>query len=112
MRKADSSFLQNQLAEKQSFVEDLTKLLDDLETARLEDPLERERLQAEENRLAHGVRLQQGVMALIGRLPGAAWTMERSYRLFLRWRPALQRWASRLDRPGLDRPNSQHDAPV
>ena len=43
-------------------------LLEDLETARLEDPLERERLQAEENRLAHGVRLQEGVMALIGRL--------------------------------------------
>ncbi len=51
-------------------------------------------------------------LAVIGRLPGAAWTMERRYRLFLRWRPALQRWASRLDRPGLDRPNSQHDAPV
>ena len=44
------------------------QLLEDLETARLEDPLERERLQAEENRLAHGVRLQEGVMALIGRL--------------------------------------------
>lgn len=44
------------------------QLLEDLEMARLEDPLERERLQAEENRLAHGVRLQEGVMALIGRL--------------------------------------------
>ncbi len=44
------------------------QLLEDLETARLEDPLERELLQAEENRLAHGVRLQEGVMALIGRL--------------------------------------------
>ena len=38
-------------------------------------------------------------LALAGRVPGAAWTMERLYRFFLRWRPALQRWASRLDRP-------------
>jgi predicted DCC family thiol-disulfide oxidoreductase YuxK len=38
-------------------------------------------------------------LALVGRLPGAAWAMERLYRFFLRWRPALQRWASRLDRP-------------
>lgn len=38
-------------------------------------------------------------LALAGRLPGVAWAMERFYRLFLRVRPALQRWASRLDRP-------------
>jgi predicted DCC family thiol-disulfide oxidoreductase YuxK len=38
-------------------------------------------------------------LAWAGRLPGAAWAMERTYRLFLRARPALQRWASRLDRP-------------
>jgi predicted DCC family thiol-disulfide oxidoreductase YuxK len=38
-------------------------------------------------------------LALAGRVPGAAWAMERSYRLFLRWRPALQRWAARLERP-------------
>ena len=44
------------------------QLLEDLEAAQLEDPAERERLQAEENRLAHGVRLQEGVMTLIGRL--------------------------------------------
>ena len=44
------------------------QLLADLEAADLEDPAERERLQAEENRLAHGVRLQEGVMTLIGRL--------------------------------------------
>ncbi|MFM2080330.1 MAG: repair protein RecN [Cyanobacteriota bacterium] len=44
------------------------QLLEDLEAAGLEDPDERERLQAEENRLAHGVRLQEGVMVLIGRL--------------------------------------------
>ena len=38
-------------------------------------------------------------LALTGRLPGATWAMERTYRFFLRWRPALQRWAFRLDRP-------------
>ena len=38
-------------------------------------------------------------LARVGRLPGAAWAMERAYRLFLRVRPMLQRWASRLDRP-------------
>ena len=38
-------------------------------------------------------------LARIGRLPGVAWAMERVYRLFLRVRPVLQRWASRLDRP-------------
>lgn len=44
-------------------------------------------------------------LALAGRLPGAAWVMERSYRLFLRWRPMLQRWAFRLDRSALKRPS-------
>ena len=39
-------------------------------------------------------------LALAGRLPGAARAMERTYCFFLRWRPALQRWALRLDRPG------------
>ena len=38
-------------------------------------------------------------LALAGRLPGAAWAMERTYLLFLRWRPGLQRLASRLERP-------------
>ena len=38
-------------------------------------------------------------LALLGRLPGAGWVMERCYRFFLRWRPMLQRWASRLERP-------------
>ena len=42
--------------------------LADLEAAQLEDPQERQQLLAEENRLAHGVRLQEGVMALLGRL--------------------------------------------
>jgi DNA repair protein RecN (Recombination protein N) len=44
------------------------QLLADLEAAELGEPAERERLQAEENRLAHGVRLQEGVMTLLGRL--------------------------------------------
>jgi DNA repair protein RecN (Recombination protein N) len=48
------------------------QLLSDMEAAQLEDPAERERLQAEENRLAHGVRLQEGVMTLIGRLVDGA----------------------------------------
>ena len=38
-------------------------------------------------------------LALFGRVPGVSWAMERAYRLFLRWRPAMQRWASCLDRP-------------
>lgn len=41
-------------------------------------------------------------LAFAGRLPGAAWALERLYRLFLRGRPMLQRWASRLE---------QRDAP-
>ena len=45
-------------------------------------------------------------LALAGRLPGAVWVMERSYRLFLRWRPALQRWASRFDKPVQERSKS------
>ena len=42
-------------------------------------------------------------LALAGRLPGVAWVMERTYRLFLHLRPTLQRWASRLERPTLPR---------
>jgi predicted DCC family thiol-disulfide oxidoreductase YuxK len=38
-------------------------------------------------------------LSRVGRLPGAAWAMERVYQLFLRWRPTLQRWAVRLERP-------------
>ncbi|MDZ7856281.1 DUF393 domain-containing protein [Sphaerotilus sp.] len=37
-------------------------------------------------------------LALAGRVPGAVWAMERTYRLFLRFRPSLQRWAFRLDK--------------
>lgn len=36
-------------------------------------------------------------LAFAGRLPGASWVMERTYRVFLRWRPMLQRLASRFD---------------
>jgi predicted DCC family thiol-disulfide oxidoreductase YuxK len=55
-------------------------------------------------------------LARAGRLPGAAWAMERTYRLFLRWRPTLQRWAHHLDQRGLNRPspdrqNLHDDAP-
>jgi len=59
--RADWDQVQEQRAQQE-------QLLADLEAAQLEDPLERQRLQAEENRLAHGVRLQEGVMALLGRL--------------------------------------------
>jgi predicted DCC family thiol-disulfide oxidoreductase YuxK len=48
-------------------------------------------------------------LALAGRLPGAAWLMERGYRFFLRWRPMLQRWAFRLERSAPERP-SHRDA--
>ncbi len=55
-------------------------------------------------------------LALVGRLPGAAWVLERTYRLFLRGRPTLQRWAFRLERPGVERlgperPNPRDNAP-
>ncbi len=50
-------------------------------------------------------------LAWAGRLPGATWAMERTYRLFLRWRPALQRWALRQDRPGPCRPKPGNGAP-
>ncbi len=36
-------------------------------------------------------------LANIGRVHGAAWLMERTYRLFLHCRPTLQRWALRLE---------------
>lgn len=38
-------------------------------------------------------------LALIGRVPGATASMERAYRLFLRFRPTLQRWAAGRDKP-------------
>lgn len=44
------------------------QLLAELEAAGLEDPHERQQLQREQDRLVHGVRLQEGVMVLQGRL--------------------------------------------
>lgn len=38
-------------------------------------------------------------LALAGRLPYVSGIMEFAYRRFLRWRPMLQRWAARLDKP-------------
>jgi predicted DCC family thiol-disulfide oxidoreductase YuxK len=38
-------------------------------------------------------------LARAGRLPGMAWAMERMYCRFLHWRPLLQRWVSRRERP-------------
>jgi predicted DCC family thiol-disulfide oxidoreductase YuxK len=49
-------------------------------------------------------------LAWLGRVPGVAWAMERSYLLFLRWRPALQRWATRLDQPGPTSPHARDEA--
>jgi predicted DCC family thiol-disulfide oxidoreductase YuxK len=49
-------------------------------------------------------------LAWAGRVPGVAWIMERTYRLFLRWRPTLQRWASRLDARDLQRSRSRDSA--
>ncbi|MFY8148278.1 MAG: DNA repair protein RecN [Prochlorococcaceae cyanobacterium] len=48
------------------------QLLEDLEAASLEDPQERHLLQQEQDRLAHGVRLQEGVMTLLARLEEGA----------------------------------------
>ena len=44
------------------------QLLEDLEAAGLDDPFEAQQLQIEQDRLAHGVRLQEGVTTLLGRL--------------------------------------------
>lgn len=46
-------------------------------------------------------------LAWAARFPGAAWTLERGYRLFLTCRPMLQGWASRLDRPSPPKPNGR-----
>ena len=46
-------------------------------------------------------------LAMVGRVPGAVWVMERAYRLFLRLRPTLQRWAHRLDRTSRTRARSE-----
>jgi predicted DCC family thiol-disulfide oxidoreductase YuxK len=38
-------------------------------------------------------------LAVVGRVPGALWVMERCYLGFLKLRPWMQRWAARLDCP-------------
>lgn len=50
-------------------------------------------------------------LALAGRVPGATGLMEGCYRFFLRWRPALQRWALRLDLSDPDKPKSRDNHP-
>jgi predicted DCC family thiol-disulfide oxidoreductase YuxK len=50
-------------------------------------------------------------LARLGRVPGAAWLMERAYRGFLHLRPQLQRWAARLDRP-VTRPATRTPIPA
>jgi DNA repair protein RecN (Recombination protein N) len=57
---------ERELLERQRRQEE--QLLEDLEAAGLTDPEERQRLQAEQDRLVHGVRLQEGVATLLGRL--------------------------------------------
>ena len=49
-------------------------------------------------------------LALLGRLPGVSAVMEFAYRRFLRWRPMLQRWAARLDRPAPGRTPDDRDS--
>nr|WP_254216762.1 DNA repair protein RecN [Synechococcus sp. CCY 9618] len=69
--KGAAQAVEQALAEQESFARERGRqeeLLADLEAAGLEDPQERQRLQAEQDRLAHGVRLQEGVMVLISRL--------------------------------------------
>ena len=87
-----------------------------------EQLLARFHVRASDGQLLSGARAFLALWALLpgwrwlaqaGRAPGAAWVMERSYRLFLRWWPTRQCWAARLEppalaQPGPDRPNS-HD---
>ena len=58
--------------ERQRDRERQEQLLQDLEAADLQDPHERERLQGEQDRAAHGVRLQEGLAVLSGRLVDGA----------------------------------------
>lgn len=52
--------------------QELQELLDSLELAGLDDPAEEQRLEQEQDRLVHGVRLQEGLMAVFGRLRDGA----------------------------------------
>ncbi len=69
--KAAATALERAAAEQAAFERERLQQeqwLEDLEAAALDDPLERQRLQADQDRLAHGVRLQEGVTQLLGRL--------------------------------------------
>ncbi len=69
--RQDAAALEAARADRQRLEQDRRRRqdqLDDLEAARLEDPGELQGLQIEQDRLAHGVRLQEGVTALLGRL--------------------------------------------
>ena len=69
--KAAAAALERATAEQAAFERERLQQeqwLEDLEAAALDDPLERQRLQADQDRLAHGVRLQEGVTQLLGRL--------------------------------------------
>ncbi len=73
--KAAAAALERALADRERLErerEGLARLLTDLEAARLEDPLELNRLEIEQDRLAHAVRLQQGATTLIARLQEGA----------------------------------------
>ena len=63
--RADHQRLQHDWGERQ-------ELLAELEAAALEDPLEIQVLTAEQDRLVHGVRLQEGLAELVGRLQDGA----------------------------------------
>jgi len=52
--------------------EELDALLEELDRAELDDPQEIGQLEAEQDRLVHGVRLQDGLSVLIGRLQDGA----------------------------------------
>ncbi|WP_413441644.1 DNA repair protein RecN [Synechococcus sp. MIT S1220] len=52
--------------------QELQELLDSLELGGLDDPAEEQRLEQEQDRLVHGVRLQEGLMAVFGRLRDGA----------------------------------------
>ncbi|MBC1260394.1 DNA repair protein RecN [Synechococcus sp. BSF8S] len=81
------------------------QLLEDLEAAHLDDPQERQRLQGEQDRLAHAVRLQEGVMSTTGRLveglDGAPSVfdhlaaIEQELQHLLGFDPGLQPWLER-----------------
>jgi DNA repair protein RecN (Recombination protein N) len=65
-RELEAAQADRERLERQRLQEE--QLLADLEAAGLDDPQERQRLEAEQDRLAHGVRLQEGVAAVLGRL--------------------------------------------